>query len=331
MIEQTFIINLDIRPDRLKSIVLSLPESLKPYKVFSAVHGDSCPPPPWWHAGNGAWGCYRSHLQILEHCMTKSIHSYLVLEDDSVFVSDFDAKYEQFINKIPTDWDMFYLGGQLLHTEDHPPVMINEHVYKPFNVNRTHCFAVHSKAYVYLYQFLLRRFEQRNWHIDHHLGRLHEQEECNVYCPDEWLVGQGESSSNIDGRTHSTRFFPHPKTQWRVNLYQKPYCVLLFSSRKIAEQLREKHNWHNGYSLREDFVDKGLFNLNKFPVPKIRQWFAYIQRECMQDNKIPFLWLPDMNSIDWSIELPFHPIFIKSDSIEEIIECHKSEAQLLLG
>ncbi|MGB7323991.1 MAG: hypothetical protein WBD31_03910, partial [Rubripirellula sp.] len=33
---------------------------------FAAIDGRRVATPPQWRAGNGAWGCYRSHLLILE-------------------------------------------------------------------------------------------------------------------------------------------------------------------------------------------------------------------------------------------------------------------------
>jgi len=212
MIHKHFVINLTIRPDRLQQFYSFLPENFGEVEVFKAVHGDSCRHPSWWNAGSGAWGCYRSHLQILERAMSEGYRSYMVLEDDAMFADNFMQKYDNFINDLPPDWDMFYLGGQLMHPEEHPPKKVTEHVYRPYNINRTHCFAVNRKGFTYLYDFLLRRFENRTWHIDHHLGRLHEQGEFNVYCPPEWLVGQAEGPSNINWQVLESRYFPHPIT-----------------------------------------------------------------------------------------------------------------------
>jgi GR25 family glycosyltransferase involved in LPS biosynthesis len=330
MIDKQFVINLKIRPDRLQSFFSFLPEKLGEVEVYPAVHGDSCRHPSWWNAGSGAWGCYRSHISLLEHCMSNDIQSYMVFEDDSVFTPGFDDKFKLFIDNLPPDWDMFYLGGSLLHTNDHPPAKVNEHVYIPYNVNRTHCFAVNKKGYNYLYEFLLRRFEDRTWHIDHHLGRLHEQKNFNVYCPATWLVGQGESSSNIDGKYHTERYFDDPITLYRANtIATTNVCVVLDTDIETVKKLVSKHNWHHGYDLEENMVDKGLRNLNTFPESKVRQWWYYIKRECVDHKKVPFIWKPGFDFT--KIDLPFEPIYIRECSDEKVLQKYKSETLYLNG
>jgi hypothetical protein len=38
------------------------------------IDGRRLATPPQWRAGNGAWGCYRSHLLILEKCLLEGWH-----------------------------------------------------------------------------------------------------------------------------------------------------------------------------------------------------------------------------------------------------------------
>jgi GR25 family glycosyltransferase involved in LPS biosynthesis len=253
----------------------------------------------------------------------------MVFEDDAVFVPDFERKYQAFLEELPCDWDMFYLGGQLLHTQHAYaiPEKVSEHVYRPYNVNRTHCFAVNSSGYKYLYDFLLRRFENNEWHIDHHLGRLHEQAVLNVYCSATWLVGQREGSSNIDGKTRETDvFFPSAKFYHKTSLEYSPYCVVLFTSEEVARELTAKHHWHSGFSKDDRFIDKGLKNIYRDTNLKLRQWYYYIRRECMQKNFVPFLWHPHLKEEDFkTLSLPFKPIYITALTAEEAVECLKSE------
>ncbi len=42
---------------------------------FAAIDGRRLATPEQWRAGNGAWGCYRSHLLILEKCLLEGIDS----------------------------------------------------------------------------------------------------------------------------------------------------------------------------------------------------------------------------------------------------------------
>ena len=82
---QAFVINLPFKTDRLNRFLQSAPECLGAIKQWDAVHGDTVRPPCFWKSGNGAWGCYRSHLQILEYAISKRLESYVVFEDDAIF------------------------------------------------------------------------------------------------------------------------------------------------------------------------------------------------------------------------------------------------------
>jgi GR25 family glycosyltransferase involved in LPS biosynthesis len=321
MIDDIFVINLSIRPDRYENFISSLPESFRGKVTrWEAIHGDTCRNPSWWNAGAGAWGCYRSHISLLEYCMSKQIPNYMVFEDDAIFVNDFESKYQEFVEELPWDWDMLYLGGQLIHAESHPPEIINSKVLRPYNVNRTHCFAVNYSGYPYLYDFLLRRFEDRKWHIDHHLGRLHEQRVMNVYCPKEWLVGQGASSSNISGNINDLTFYPNPEEYLRVsNLSKNPYCIYLDAPREVMEELIQHHRWHSGYTKCEEGYDITFQSIEGNLKYKVRQWFNYIYRESLTSQLVPFMWHPKLPASRFK-EFFQHKLFeIKATTVEEAV------------
>jgi len=210
--QKVFVINLPFKKDRLDRIGKCMPKSLGSYQVWPAIHGDSITPPRNWHSGNGAWGCYRSHMQILEHCMANGIESYLVLEDDAIFSNDFCKVLSDTMRDIPDDWCQLYLGGQLLHELKNPPKKVTQSVYVPYNVNRTHCFALHQRGYQRVYDHLFELPFHRHDHIDHRLGRLHETGAFPVYCSRRWIVGQNAGPSNISGRvTEEPVFWQHPE------------------------------------------------------------------------------------------------------------------------
>ena len=216
--------NLDRRGDRLREWLDQLPNPW-PFpepERFAAIDGRRLATPPQWRAGNGAWGCYRSHLLILEKCLLEGIDSYVVFEDDAGFGSEFTEQLQQYVAELPDDWGLAYLGGQHLYAGKHPPQKISERVYRPFNVNRTHAFMVRGRLAM---KTLYRHLNWNEWHvkhhIDHHLGRLTQRryemmvqsktvdkESLAVYTPDRWLVGQLPTKSNICGRKwEQTRFF----------------------------------------------------------------------------------------------------------------------------
>ena len=211
--EKCYVINLDHRRDRLNAFYNRLPPDF-PWSTperWQAIHGDSVKHPDWWTAGNGAWGCYKSHLNILEHCMNNHFDSYIVFEDDALFCDDFNDLMFDFYANLPDDWELVYIGGQLLHTDNHPPEEVNPRVYIPYNVNRTHAFMVRGKRGMeIMYKFLQAVPFEHGYHIDHHLGLLHERRMLKIYCPHKWLVGQIGCSSNISGQLTGSTFFDDP-------------------------------------------------------------------------------------------------------------------------
>lgn len=216
--ERSYVVTLDRRPDRYERFVAGLPADWpfpRPAK-FRAIDGQIVKPPRWWRPGDGAWGCYRSHVAILEACLNEGCESVLLFEDDAIFPPDFTARALEFLAAVPLDWQMLYLGGQLLKTSANRPGRVSDLVYRPHNVNRTHAFAVRGRDFMaILYRHL---HDWNDWkpghHIDHHFGRLHEGGKHAVYCPCDWLVGQAEGVSDIKRGNVSfpDRFWPAPRT-----------------------------------------------------------------------------------------------------------------------
>ena len=210
--ERVVCVSLARRAGRWKEFQARVPDDwpFREIENFKAVDGKKCPAPNWWRPGNGAWGCYKSHLNILEQCLQDDVDSCLFLEDDAVFCDDFREKVRTFFDKLPDDWRMVYLGGQHLQAEMFPPVQVNAHVYQPFDVNRTHAFAIRGRAMMEVVYKHLNAFKdwRKGNHIDHHLGRLHRQRYYPIYCPSQWLIGQEENYSDISRKYLRRRFYP---------------------------------------------------------------------------------------------------------------------------
>lgn len=259
MFGRSFVINLPFKKDRLEAFNSAVPKCFGEITVWPAVHGDSIKHPDWWSSGNGAWGCYRSHLQILEYCYQNKIESYIVFEDDAIFQPDAEELTQRFISELPEDWEMIYLGGQLLHESRNPPRKVSDFVYIPYNVNRTHCFAVHQRGYQPLYRHLFGRM-QHGEHIDHHLGRIHESEGVKVYVPGRWIVGQDSGPSNISGRMNAATYWVDPEKlasdsrEWTTRYVP---AVFLEAPIEVAIDL-ERSGWHRGHWQNNERLDRGV-------------------------------------------------------------------------
>jgi hypothetical protein len=227
--DAVYCLNLDRRPDRWERFQNEIPADwpFRPVERVAAVDGKLAPPPDWWTQGRGAWGCYRSHLRCIEHALNAGMESILLLEDDAKFCDGFAEKAQAFFAALPDDWGMLYLGGQHLLVNHHPPKRINDLVFQPYNVNRTHAFALRGAMLAKVYKHLNRIDWQKGHHIDHHLGRLHQRREDPIYCPPEWLVGQDEGRSNINGRDNELRYWVDADEIDSVKPADEPFVAVL--------------------------------------------------------------------------------------------------------
>jgi hypothetical protein len=155
------------------------------------------------------------------------MESILLLEDDAKFCEGFTEKAQAFFAALPDDWGMLYLGGQHLLVNHHPPKRINDLVFQPYNVNRTHAFALRGAMLAKVYKHLNRIDWQKGHHIDHHLGRLHQRRQDPIYCPPEWLVGQDEGRSNINGRDNELRYWVDADEIDSVKPAEQPFVAVL--------------------------------------------------------------------------------------------------------
>jgi GR25 family glycosyltransferase involved in LPS biosynthesis len=205
---KSYVISLKNRPERLESFLNSLPSDWQYERpiVYDAINGKLSDPPSWWKEGKGPWGCYKSHLNIIEnHINTESTDDLLLLEDDVMFCNNFNDELKNFLEKVPQDADQIYLGGQHLA----PPIEINDLVVRGSNVNRTHAYIITQKGLKKIYQFLN---ETTTWiarnHIDYHYGSYHINNKIIAYCPRKWLCGQkGGFVSDITNKDVEERWW----------------------------------------------------------------------------------------------------------------------------
>jgi len=235
MFERVYVINLSRRKERLDAFFKGLPTDW-PFRYperYAAIDGGLASSPDWWSGGNaaanGAWGCYKTHLRILEDCLSNEINSVLILEDDAVCVEGFTEKVHDFCKHLPTDWEMVYFGGQ--HIQEHLglPRKVNDWVYRPFNINRCHCYGFRGrkmleKTYKHLNNFPDWKVPR---HVDHYLGELHKKMETGLYIPKEWLVAQAEGKSDICvGADLELRLFPSCEETLAPPI-NRPFCAVL--------------------------------------------------------------------------------------------------------
>lgn len=122
-IDKIYLINLDTRKDRLDKLLEAEPNLKSSLTRISAVNGktlkmNSCIY-RLFEKNEFKWkksivGCNLSHISIWSSILSEPTGNYfLVLEDDVRFVDGWMDKWNEYLNMIPEDADLLYLGGIL--------------------------------------------------------------------------------------------------------------------------------------------------------------------------------------------------------------------------
>jgi glycosyl transferase family 25 len=130
-----YCINLDERSDRWEKVKKKFESvGLTNYTRFSAIK-----------TGDGWNGCKQSHLTIIKEAKDKGYKNFLVFEDDFILHKDFNHILNESISSLPNDWDMLYLGGNLLKCTQQEDV--SSTLIKVNSVLTTHCYMMRNTLY----------------------------------------------------------------------------------------------------------------------------------------------------------------------------------------
>jgi hypothetical protein len=138
-----------------------------------------------------------SHRAVLASAIADGVTSLLVLEDDAYPVPNFAERADEFLARVPSDWDCLMFGGE--HLRD--PVPVAPGIIRCMAANRAHAYALRGR----IIPALLRYWHQyKTHHCDIVLASL--MRYCNVYAPDPFLIGQGPCFSDITHTNEGLRF-----------------------------------------------------------------------------------------------------------------------------
>jgi SAM-dependent methyltransferase len=226
------VINLQRRPDRLLSFQARFPVALWPGRLPERVvglDGAKLGKPAWFDQQEGAWGCLRTHLRLIEDAIELD-QDVLIFEDDVIFAADFAERIGPFLAAVPDDWDMVYLGGLHRLAAQAPPVRVNELVARARAVTTTYAYGLRASFLRRAYPLLL---EMEQHHIDQMWARLMLAHRWNVYCPaDRWLCGMDAGQSDICERYYATpRFWDEVAAQPEAPIH----LVHLLGRKKLLE------------------------------------------------------------------------------------------------
>jgi len=178
--DSVVVINLDRREDRLEKISTQLDNLGITFERFSAIDGKAEGIDPIV-AGT------MSHTQVWKKYQGKKI---LVLEDDALFVDNFNEKFTEVMQTLPSDWDIFYLGALVAPTTG-KLIKVNDHWHKQVVSTGTQAYCLKPGKMDYFYN----RLKDYEWYID--IGLRLEAASNNCYITQPNLVTQSPGYSDL--------------------------------------------------------------------------------------------------------------------------------------
>jgi hypothetical protein len=98
-----FVRNIRRRPDRLEHMQQQMKKINTDYLVFDCADDKGTQMSAmWWNAQNS--------LQVIRYSKEAGLDSVLLLDDDCLFVDDFNEKLESLWPHMPEDWDIVSFG-----------------------------------------------------------------------------------------------------------------------------------------------------------------------------------------------------------------------------
>lgn len=296
--ERVVVLSLHYRKDRRRELGRHLMETemADPGRLqwVRAVSGDLVgPPPAWWNAGNGAWGCLCSHARVMQDAAMDGVDSVLILEDDAVFSPEAPELLDRLMEEVPPDWGQLYLGGQ--HLARPQELAGRPFVLRGRNINRTHAYAARGDrlgqlhAHVWHAPDYIRHGKHSGWHVDHQLGLAHVRGDWPTYAPAWWLAGQREGSSNISGRMNCHLW-------WQPEMYTRRLPVVWIPPDTSEADREAAAEWlHCGHHCKPGTLeDVGLDDTVGDP-GRLNGWIRMIVREAGDRQRIPGLQHPEIS------------------------------------
>lgn len=137
-------INLDRRPERWERVQERFAaQGIHGVGRFAALDGNALAIPSHWSHTAGAYGCLRSHLQVVEAARDRGLPTVLIFEDDVVFDPDLRQKFAAGMEQLPDGWDMLSFGA--LHKDE--PIRISGSLARLTRSNSTYAYAVRNTVF----------------------------------------------------------------------------------------------------------------------------------------------------------------------------------------
>lgn len=139
-----FCINLDRRPERWEQMRAKFAScGIEGVRRFAAIDGQQVIVPANWSDSPGAYGCLRSHLEIIEEARRLGVSNVLIFEDDAALDPQVQQKFETYFQQVPSDWNMLHFGANHMAA----PLPVSENVVRITSANSTFAYALNHTVF----------------------------------------------------------------------------------------------------------------------------------------------------------------------------------------
>jgi GR25 family glycosyltransferase involved in LPS biosynthesis len=188
-----YVINLKERTDRREHIINQLNNiNCVEYDIIDAVDGSKIENPS--RIKNGAFGLLMTYKNIHNDWKNKGGSDILIVEDDCMFVENFNDYLESYIKSVPSDWDMLYFGANHNYHMGQQTQKINDYCVKTNNSYSAHCVLMRPR----IFEELINMIDSQPLEVDVLMAQL--QKKYNSYSSHIALTTQIPSYSNIENK-----------------------------------------------------------------------------------------------------------------------------------
>lgn len=197
---RVYVINVDTEVTRLQNFEKTYPKCLPEYTVWKAKTGKDVEKPDWWKSSANRWSLVQNFIDILS---TDTDEDILIFEDDCTFTEGFEEEYNAFLNEVPEDWDMLYLGAY--HVA--PPIQVSPNVLRLRDSICGHAIIYRNR----IKQELIKYYQEPKWGCRHMPDQRRAQVVASgkfkAYSPLINICGQSASYSILAGSERKARWY----------------------------------------------------------------------------------------------------------------------------
>ena len=110
---------------------------------FAAVDGQRAVVPANWKDSPGAYGCLRSHLEVVQEARKLGWPSVLIFEDDAAIDPRLQENFRTYFPQVPSNWEMLHFGANHMAA----PLAVSENVVRITSANSTFAYALNRSVF----------------------------------------------------------------------------------------------------------------------------------------------------------------------------------------